>query len=325
MTRHRHELRILPPAVLGEHGIDLMAGDAILLHLKPRLSAGWLVVNTLDAAGQWGPEFRLPLPPDAGEAPLAVILEGEGEALDIRLGEAAPVRFPRALRLGDGSAWRLPPGVRERLPAGSPGMPVARIDIADRHHLRCRLQDLPQGRALSLRADGLPCAALAVGEVPAEGVVTLRYAADSLVLEGMRLELLLEGEGAEPPRCLARGRVASRYCGAIEMADEAGLRGWALNPALPGEPVVVDVYLDGRFQGAARADRPRPDLARLGQGFDRSGFLFRLPRRVFPRDGVPLRLEARIQDTRFALRHSPWWLSRPVPVTAAALDGETAE
>lgn len=323
MTRHRQELRILPPAVLGERGIDLMAGEAILLHLKPRPSAGWLVVNTPDAAGGWGPEFRLPLPPDAAAAALTVVLEGEGETLDIRLGEAAPARFPRPLRLGDGSAWRLPPGVQERLPAESPGAPAARIDFADRHHLRFRLQDLPPGRSLSLRADGLPCAALPTGDVPAEGAATLRYAADSLVLEGMRLELLLEGE--EPPRCLARTRVASRYCGAIEMADEAGLCGWALNPALPEEPVVVDVYLDGRFQGAARADRSRPDLARLGPGFGRSGFLFRLPRRVFPREGVPLRLETRIQDTRFALRHSPWWLSRPVPVTAAALGGEPAE
>jgi hypothetical protein len=55
------------------------------------------------------------------------------------------------------------------------------------------------------------------------------------------------------------------FRGWSDVADARRVAGWAVSEAAPGEPVEVQVYIDGRFAGAASANRPRPDVLSAGR------------------------------------------------------------
>lgn len=306
----RYEFLVSPDAALLEQGIDLLADGLILLHLKPRASQDCLVVNRM-REGRWDRELWLPLPADFRERPFRLRLCEEGQQVLLQLGEAERIAYPHALSLRQANGLRLPHTVQERIPGAPPGEPAARIHWADMVHLCCVVQDLPlEDARLVVTADGRPSAALALGPgiVPETGQLRIFHEPGSLVLDEMEVELLLDHGGER--RLLARHVVASRFLGAIEQASEAQVQGWACNPACPGQRVMVDVFLNGVFQGAAAAEIPRPDLAALNGGQENCGFLFRFPRTVFLPKGAEASVTVRIQDTTFALANSPWWLAR---------------
>ena len=63
--------------------------------------------------------------------------------------------------------------------------------------------------------------------------------------------------------------------GAIESIDAQHILGWAWYRPTPDEPIDIEVLVDDAVVLTARADRLRPDLAALGAGNGRHGFLVR--------------------------------------------------
>jgi hypothetical protein len=68
--------------------------------------------------------------------------------------------------------------------------------------------------------------------------------------------------------------------GAVDVAEDGRIVGWAQNPEFPDAPVCVDIYVAGRLIGQTLANRQRSDLAWAGFGSGRHGFLLRLPEDV---------------------------------------------
>jgi hypothetical protein len=68
------------------------------------------------------------------------------------------------------------------------------------------------------------------------------------------------------------------FRGWSDVADAKRVAGWAVNEAAPGEPVEVQVYIDGRFAGDGLANRPRPDVLKAGRSTTEScGFQLETP------------------------------------------------
>lgn len=55
------------------------------------------------------------------------------------------------------------------------------------------------------------------------------------------------------------------FRGWSDVADARVISGWAVDEAVPGSPVEVQVYIDGRFAGNGLANLPRPDVLRAGR------------------------------------------------------------
>jgi hypothetical protein len=72
----------------------------------------------------------------------------------------------------------------------------------------------------------------------------------------------------------------------------AYLHGWVWKPASPAEPVVVELWIDGRRESQATADLFREDLIASGVGDGRHAWRLRLWRR---RGGLPAKIEARVK------------------------------
>jgi hypothetical protein len=53
-----------------------------------------------------------------------------------------------------------------------------------------------------------------------------------------------------------------RLRGAIDAADQARVTGWAYDPQAPHEELEVQLFIDGQFAAAGRANEPREDLVR---------------------------------------------------------------
>ncbi|MBX3280362.1 MAG: hypothetical protein KF868_20385 [Acidobacteria bacterium] len=65
--------------------------------------------------------------------------------------------------------------------------------------------------------------------------------------------------------------------GAIDIADASRVAGWACDPRSPGEAIEVQLFIDGEFVSARRADEPRPDLVESGAAENPNhGFTFHL-------------------------------------------------
>lgn len=65
--------------------------------------------------------------------------------------------------------------------------------------------------------------------------------------------------------------------GAVDAADATRVAGWVYDPRAPGETVEVQLFIDGRFALAGRADLPRPDLVAAGAALGADhGFEFAL-------------------------------------------------
>ncbi|MBD0373262.1 MAG: hypothetical protein ICV60_20660 [Pyrinomonadaceae bacterium] len=110
------------------------------------------------------------------------------------------------------------------------------------------------------------------------------------------------------------------YRGWSDVADAKQVAGWALNETAAGEPVEVQVYIDGRFAGDALANRPRPDVLKAGRSTTEfCGFQFETPplaagehearvyvvhgsfggtRRTLQQIGFPLRFSITAEDAR---------------------------
>ena len=52
--------------------------------------------------------------------------------------------------------------------------------------------------------------------------------------------------------------------GAIDIADEKRIAGWARDPTSPDEAVQVQLFIDGDFIASMRANEQRPDLVMAG-------------------------------------------------------------
>jgi hypothetical protein len=66
--------------------------------------------------------------------------------------------------------------------------------------------------------------------------------------------------------------------GAIDVADATRVAGWAYDPREPTARLEVQLFVDGRFIAAGRADEPRADLVRRGAAEDAlHGFTFAVP------------------------------------------------
>ncbi|HKG61609.1 MAG TPA: hypothetical protein VKB05_17755 [Pyrinomonadaceae bacterium] len=52
------------------------------------------------------------------------------------------------------------------------------------------------------------------------------------------------------------------------VVEEKAIYGWVVNNARPDDRVEVEVYVDGRYSGRARADGPRPDIVAAGWSKD---------------------------------------------------------
>jgi hypothetical protein len=63
--------------------------------------------------------------------------------------------------------------------------------------------------------------------------------------------------------------------GSLDVADARGVRGWAVDRSRPGEPLEVQLYLDGQFVASGLADQPRADAPAGGDAAGvRQGFVF---------------------------------------------------
>lgn len=65
--------------------------------------------------------------------------------------------------------------------------------------------------------------------------------------------------------------------GTLDLVEAERVAGWAYDPATPNDQVEVQLFIDGRFEGAQTASMHRPDLVRAGATPSPDhGFEFRL-------------------------------------------------
>ncbi|WP_439594633.1 hypothetical protein [Falsiroseomonas sp.] len=302
--------------------LDFIDGDDILFHAKPLRALGWVVFNSF-LGGAWQPEVRLPLEPADFEAPIRLQLAiGEGGLL-VRVNDRPELAYP--LDLARLALARVKHGtsITPILPEAEAQV-ATRILAADIMHLAAEVV-LPggdwakaaarDGAAFLLSVDGRPAGRmpLAALRLPAEGeAVALRmtFGRGAFVCDGMVAELALERQGER--FTLASAPLRSTFTGGLDRCNESMVRGFAANPALPGHPVMVDVFINGAFQGSARADRPRPDLAEFGADYAHSGFEFTFARPIHLPVSADAWVSVRVRDTDVELANSPWWVCRAV-------------
>lgn len=66
--------------------------------------------------------------------------------------------------------------------------------------------------------------------------------------------------------------VSGRLSGRLEQVSRTGIQGWAAPTAHAGEPIFLDVMINGEFYQRLRADRRRDDLKLAGAAVDAGGF-----------------------------------------------------
>jgi len=103
--------------------------------------------------------------------------------------------------------------------------------------------------------------------------------------------------------------------GHIDHADRHSLTGWAMDPARPGEPVELELVLDGEVVGRFPADKHRADLEQAGLGDGRHAFLVQIPGGLSPH--ADRTLELRRAGDGAAVPGSPVVLPR-VPMAGEA-------
>jgi hypothetical protein len=309
---------LLPEAAAKGHALEFRTARDVVLHIKPSLAHRALVVNA-HQAGRWATERRLPVPPPLLGEPLDLLLrEEDGQALLSAAGQA--LSFPLARPLA-GARLFLPPSIIRWAEDPAAEVLHGQIARADLQHAAISVQRrgtaAPGRSALLLRAGGRVLHRLDLPPPEPCGQATqasfrLLHRPDAMIFEGMPIELLAEtGAGT---RILDRTVVESRLLGVVEHASAGLVRGWARNPALPHQPLLLDIYLNGRLQGIARADAPH---AGRGPAEGRCGFCFALRETAAPHRAPELRVSVRIHDTDLELTHSPWWIRRPATGTDA--------
>src|SRR5262249_35761222 len=96
-----------------------------------------------------------------------------------------------------------------------------------------------------------------------------------------------------PSRVMHRSAILAGYRGHIDSVEPV-LSGWIAELARPKSPVAFVVAIDSTYRLAARADRPRPDVASAGLASPECGFAVALPRRFL--DGAEHCLELLLPD-----------------------------
>ncbi|MBP0496194.1 hypothetical protein [Roseomonas indoligenes] len=302
----RHELLIAAAAAARGESLDVMLGEDILLHLKPFPEN--LLVNSR-FGGRWGSERRIALPAGAGRADLALSVElAEGRASFLS-GEALLLEVPLAQPLA-GARLLVSDNILKVGGDGAPGGVLhGQIGLADAQHVSGLVQLAPgeEAAAIEFRADGRPLSRLEIAPGGTSGGARrfgIPHPWEALVYEGMWVEMRHGGAvlDAVPLR--------SRYFGAVEHCSDRSVSGWARNPAMPAAPLVVDIYVNGRFRGSARANGARPGMPQDGAGFH-----FRFPEPILLPESQEARVSVRVGDTDLELTNSPWWICRPVTYT----------
>jgi hypothetical protein len=327
--------RFTTQAIAQGDALDLVEASDILVHLKARPARGVLVLNS-HLRGRWQQETRIPLAPEEFTAPILCHLTWAGGALRLRVNGREELTYPVATERLAAAVLRLPPAI-DWLPAEDEPRPEAieaEILAADVMHVRLRLRGpagpgpVPQGKAaLLLLLDGrVVRQALPPPAGPdARAWRKVRFDLDGEVFacDGMRAEVALVHGGQR--QVLAQAVLRSEFIGGIETCDETGVTGFVVNPRLPSRPVMVDVFLDGRFQGTARCDLPRPELEAFGPGYAGAGFALRFSQPAWLPPGADVAVSVLVRDTGIALAGSPWPLSRALNrAEVLALTGDGA-
>src|SRR5438128_835906 len=94
----------------------------------------------------------------------------------------------------------------------------------------------------------------------------------------------------------------NEFEGFVDRIDNGLVFGWAWQPAVPNEPVQVDVYVDRVLQVTASANLYRPDLEAAGKGDGRHAFEVALREQL--KDG-PHEVHVRYAGTELNLHGSP--------------------
>jgi hypothetical protein len=131
---------------------------------------------------------------------------------------------------------------------------------------------------------------------------------DYVLQDGDLLSLALERDGV--PVVLSSLPVQGQLAGAIDRCNEYLVRGWAANLNCPAQPLAVDIFLNGRHQGTAIANRSRSDLSRLERRLATTGFLFKFPKSLDMTVGGSLQITAKVRGTSAMLANSPWSILR---------------
>ncbi|CAL1240542.1 hypothetical protein [Candidatus Methylocalor cossyra] len=93
------------------------------------------------------------------------------------------------------------------------------------------------------------------------------------------------------------------YDGYVDGISDGRVVGWAVNRALPDEPVEVELWDGGRVIARASANHFREDVERQFPGAGHSGFELVLPYELL--DGQLHSLSVRVADSRHELHNSP--------------------
>src|ERR1700722_8387415 len=110
--------------------------------------------------------------------------------------------------------------------------------------------------------------------------------------------------------------------GAVEAIDYRHILGWAWSPPTPNEPIEVEILVDDAVVVKAQADLPRRDLAELGAGDGRHGFLIHNLAAHVPPGTHNVRVR-RARD-RLDIPGSPSTVTRPEPPGMKPGPGDTA-
>ncbi|MBU8536414.1 hypothetical protein [Falsiroseomonas tokyonensis] len=308
-------------AIRDKAHLDFIDGNDILFHAKPLQEHGWIVFNSF-LGGAWQPEARLPLDPADFAAPIRLGLALGPGGLVLRVNDRPELDYPLDLARLAAARVRHGTSIAPILPAAEEQIAI-RILAADIMHLAAEVtlpggdwakEAVQDGAAFLLSIDGRPAGRTPLAALrPAEGgtlPLRMTFGRGAFVCDGMVAELVLERQGQR--WTLATAPLRSRFTGGLDRCNEAMVRGFAANPALPGQPVMVDVFINGTYQGSTRADRPRPDLAEFGADYAHSGFEFTFARPIHLPVSADAFVSVRVRDTDLDLANSPWWVCRAV-------------
>jgi len=103
--------------------------------------------------------------------------------------------------------------------------------------------------------------------------------------------------------------VDNLFEGHVDDIEQGMLRGWAWNPQLPHQRVMLDIAIDGIVKAQISADQFRHDLKMQGKGDGQHAFQWRIPADLH--DAQSHRVEIRISNLGTELHGSPLYLTCP--------------
>jgi hypothetical protein len=98
--------------------------------------------------------------------------------------------------------------------------------------------------------------------------------------------------------------------GFLDGANDEAVVGWVWDRKRPNEPVLVDIYEDGKLLATVKADRMRKDLEKGGKGNGKHGFRYPAPPRWKATAESPV-VRVTISGTAIDLPGSPKTVNLP--------------